>query len=1523
MGGLKTALTIFALFLIFSAVIFSAQAEGKDSSRLQLYTQGTTIHAKLTKLHLETYFDFNNPEGALAEQQGGSPIPQGVDYSVIAPDTSPLEVKQIKFYVLESSGFEELQCSGPAAAITGAQGTPEWGMASCTDPEIENWQECKSVKAVFEGEAQLEGSESQTMVCGSKNNSLNAFGTSLSDSLQNVRTNPIQGAICVSAFLIMGLLISSMYYSGKNPLALFDITVPRLPRAKKTRMAKIVVRANLLAKQELDRRVVATLGKFSRTTGGALGAGSALDAARAQKYREIMENRKLDPSVRAAALLALFAGKTLSYVDSILSGGKKYVQEIASRGEIEGLKFAGNDDSRKRLTGLFDSLKKTVGLSLIQSDQMKAIDEAYGYDNILSKKVFRPFYNAAFAVHLAVKRVPILGKYLLAPLITSPLANLLVLPVEVTAQMKTAGKMQANYAKGAFVETVNFAGRRLGVKAKSTDKGFWGWVKKNSLEERKISYFEDSKEKLEKVQKDLSLTAKQDILAYVMTKIAQNEALAKKLSDPAFSQTLARYIRDEKYHEALQSLLQVERGRVIDAQTARKLEALMSSICAEDKRYAGADRDVRGRVTDLSAARDYIANVFGHIDSFDSQNKEILQITKPLFDRSNLQDKNMARMREYLVAMVYMRDVKRWEEEKGRAPTYTDAIKTARDYVLNDFNVGAYKWAALREMYELRGQGRGYGTDISSETRRLLADRMEGRITDMHNSMFRDFRQSVNEQFAILKFYMDHLLPLINPSGNLSNFAAYEALLKKGITWGMATNLKWNSDDAKAITEGKVIRGWISTSDRTYRPLFAEGQYQKFIKEDGLNFFKYVRDAQGKIMKDVQGQPMRTPIDAFGASVADKLVPVYNKDGKHWLESGYSTPTKAVFKKMQNPFINIMMAGMLPTAEKLETAFAMQMLQKKAWSEFQRDYKKGNFFGESTLLKGMRDAIGDRKLSSGGDIEKYGKSALLSEEQRMKESFEWQKQQSENSTDAVGRAVHHVLKEMSGKMPGEERMFVKFEIKNSLEGMNLASKQKSEALTRLEPLLNQFTDLQKTRRSELHDTIKELRDDAVYGRAFAQTAKLSRMYDMIFAINESSFMRDPRAASSSFGIQQAMDVGYHTGQSIYEPRHYVMSHDLMPGEGATRFFLAPAERLARWISYFTRGPMAVFTGYPSVYDFGQMSQRKHAEGVKSLFKFWENFDRFSNTVLPRVQSPWRYDEAEGWTRFDISGKGAVMRMPITYEQEWGMGGAEGKAEIGRRTLQNMLNVSENYLSAHSAEQARSINETYKAATGLDSDAISQKETHWYDPVFQKGKNVNLLLTGYKMATGPESERTPEKEHPYYINQQKPFAPGMMWLDYEQGQHLNVRLSNAIIHNADYSYLADLYNVRKDAQSNLWRRDRMPTDIGLGVDPISGQAVSLEDIRKQEFEMYEFGLKTPFFIARHLKTRSAEDAFKKAEEQGAIGDALMQTARQTYYYSFNIQTTMLFPGLFLASMFDKSRMFRPSEWRWLHKRAQNP
>lgn len=150
---------------------------------------------------------------------------------------------------------------------TSASGAYDEGSVSCTmsffrDPytlqpnPLWNYSRCGMLSAELVqsyDEPNVKPSTQSVLLCPAGANSLTGF-SSLGSVLSQ---NPSFYLACFPGFLIVGVLIASMYYAGRNPLSLFDITTPRLPAGKKVRMPRANVPYGLAHKPRINDRVIA------------------------------------------------------------------------------------------------------------------------------------------------------------------------------------------------------------------------------------------------------------------------------------------------------------------------------------------------------------------------------------------------------------------------------------------------------------------------------------------------------------------------------------------------------------------------------------------------------------------------------------------------------------------------------------------------------------------------------------------------------------------------------------------------------------------------------------------------------------------------------------------------------------------------------------------------------------------------------------------------------------------------------------------------------------------------------------------------------------------------------------------------------------------------------------------------------------------------------------------------------------------------------------------------------------------
>ncbi|MEM4209591.1 MAG: hypothetical protein QW833_04360, partial [Candidatus Anstonellaceae archaeon] len=72
-----------------------------------------------------------------------------------------------------------------------------------------------------------------------------SFSSSFFLSIKNIVSSPSALPTCILLFIIGGLFFASMFYQGRNPFSVFDITVPLIPNVGNPRVKPATVPANL------------------------------------------------------------------------------------------------------------------------------------------------------------------------------------------------------------------------------------------------------------------------------------------------------------------------------------------------------------------------------------------------------------------------------------------------------------------------------------------------------------------------------------------------------------------------------------------------------------------------------------------------------------------------------------------------------------------------------------------------------------------------------------------------------------------------------------------------------------------------------------------------------------------------------------------------------------------------------------------------------------------------------------------------------------------------------------------------------------------------------------------------------------------------------------------------------------------------------------------------------------------------------------------------------------------------------
>jgi hypothetical protein len=214
------------------------------------------------------------PGGAGSQSQydyyGSTMLPLGGALLELSFDGSPL---------LDSSGAPACPnlITAQRTGLSGGQVVEE-GEAVCTQPSgfyakspypadggkpipISSWPRCAflEVKLLSSPKVPIKAFHSSPLlICPSASKLSNLWAFL---GLAQLKSNPALIAACLPLVIIFGLLMASMYYQGRDPLSLLDITTPRLPSMRKVRVKPAVVPLHLASKGRLSDRYLRNIEK--------------------------------------------------------------------------------------------------------------------------------------------------------------------------------------------------------------------------------------------------------------------------------------------------------------------------------------------------------------------------------------------------------------------------------------------------------------------------------------------------------------------------------------------------------------------------------------------------------------------------------------------------------------------------------------------------------------------------------------------------------------------------------------------------------------------------------------------------------------------------------------------------------------------------------------------------------------------------------------------------------------------------------------------------------------------------------------------------------------------------------------------------------------------------------------------------------------------------------------------------------------------------------------------------------------
>lgn len=208
----RGVLAILLLFLLISPVYAICS---EVSLKITPYIEDSDLRVTAEAYITDASSNFYSPDNAVLDFYKSYKDPTNQDSNSYVEEPIP-ECKGLKTSIPIS-----------ATSVDGSKTT----IINYAECKIQNYkgQNIQSIGAKLVGPPEFCSSKSFEPV-SSGSQTFDLFTTTLKTGVKDVADK--NGPLCISLFALLGLFLATMYFTGKSPLALLDITTPRLPSPK-------------------------------------------------------------------------------------------------------------------------------------------------------------------------------------------------------------------------------------------------------------------------------------------------------------------------------------------------------------------------------------------------------------------------------------------------------------------------------------------------------------------------------------------------------------------------------------------------------------------------------------------------------------------------------------------------------------------------------------------------------------------------------------------------------------------------------------------------------------------------------------------------------------------------------------------------------------------------------------------------------------------------------------------------------------------------------------------------------------------------------------------------------------------------------------------------------------------------------------------------------------------------------------------------------------------------------------------
>ncbi len=215
------------------------------------------------------------------------------------------------------------------------------------------------------------------------------------DEIKTILSAESQNPLCFASMLLGGMLLASMFFAGRSPLSLLDITTPLLPKAKSISYGGLRMGTGF-------GRMMKEMGDMGGP-GGMIASSSKSTTATLLRYLrskgryskrmiDLIMNSGANEVLKMLALRSLIAGKSERYVKGIIGlKGKaldeadfqkayaKVLADLEKSSDADDLnKFTVKHGGKDQKQGLHDSVLLLAQMSMLNAMQQKAFIDSTG-----------------------------------------------------------------------------------------------------------------------------------------------------------------------------------------------------------------------------------------------------------------------------------------------------------------------------------------------------------------------------------------------------------------------------------------------------------------------------------------------------------------------------------------------------------------------------------------------------------------------------------------------------------------------------------------------------------------------------------------------------------------------------------------------------------------------------------------------------------------------------------------------------------------------------------------------------------------------------------------------------------------------------------------------------------------------------------------------------------------------------------------------------------------------------------------